>query len=595
MASIFFAARQTQNIPDGDRPQNIDDLEKSNATILGRFKALLADNKILRASKNGFQKLAEEFQAHVDEFVDLIKVQADHIQNLYRQIEKMPELIVEPAVKTVKEAALEGFKEITAYYESLRRNDKAEIQRLKDENDRKDRDHKDENDRKDRDHAEQIGRMEQQLRDSEQGRKDAEQSRDQSEQKRKDAEQKQSDAAKEHQAQLDRVNRDHNAEMEKATSENNTKLESVRTECDATIATMKAAHAEEIGAMAQKVDAANKSTSELKVAHAKEIDAMTHKVDAANKSISELKVAHDTEIGGITQKLEAANKKISEVKEAHGKEIGDMAQTLETANGHANDLLKTIETMTANHDSEVTRIRSEHKKEIEGISASQGAAVDDAVKALRAEHELELAKIEEFHDGDLFDLRDDHATDMAAKETEMKAGHEAAIEKLRKDHEAIVAEMQAQDSALRASHGEEISSLHDSWFKKVKQIAGELDDSQQARKRQSQQIVDLESASAEHAALQEEVAELKAALEFAQANPEAADKKKRPRKNRGVDAKAKGVESMSAEDRRQYISQEVGRRSQNGLIRFMDIDWAAVTDGLEGWNGAMIASLIDEA
>ena len=598
LASAYFAACQTCYVPDGYRLEEIDHSKKSNANILARFKALLA-------SKTGYQRLAETLQAQMDEIIayslDRIQVHADRAFYLSQLVETLPGMFMDLAKEALQEAV--------DLYESLRQQDKAEIQRLKDEvkrlkdeNDRKDRDHTDDNNRKDRQHAERIGQMEQQLRDSERGRNDAEQSRDKSEQSRKDTEQKQSDAAKEHQAELDRLNRSHNDKMEKATSENNTKLDSVKTECDASIAAMTAPHTKEIIAMTQKLDAANKSASEAEETHAKVIAAMTRKLDAANKKTSDAKEAHAQEIASMTAKLDAANKNTSEAIEAHAQEIENMAQTLETANGYANDLLKTIETMTANHDSEVTRIRSE-REEVEGISASQGAAVDDAVKALRAEHARAMES--------------------------QKAGQEAAIEKLRQDHDA---EMGAQGSALKASHSDEITSLHQHYYKKVVGTVEKLDDCEQAGKRQSQRIVDLESASADQiAALQQEVAELRAALEPARAAPEPAqadpedenppasggqgargadenpptgggqdtsgapDRKKRPRKHRGVDTKAKGPEGLDADDRRQYISQEVGRRSQNGLIRFTGVDWAAVTDGLDGWNGAMIECLIDEA
>ncbi|KAL8794621.1 MAG: hypothetical protein Q9195_002817 [Heterodermia aff. obscurata] len=71
-------------------------------------------------------------------------------------------------------------------------------------------------------------------------------------------------------------------------------------------------------------------------------------------------------------------------------------------------------------------------------------------------------------------------------------------------------------------------------------------------------------------------------------------KKKRARKHRGVDAKGSHPGGMSAEERPVWIKQEAARRSLKGRITY-EVEWKAVTEGLEGWNGFFIAVLIEEA
>lgn len=72
-------------------------------------------------------------------------------------------------------------------------------------------------------------------------------------------------------------------------------------------------------------------------------------------------------------------------------------------------------------------------------------------------------------------------------------------------------------------------------------------------------------------------------------------KKKRRRKARGPDRRGKNPEGMLVEERPVFLQQEAARRSKNGRISFMDIDWAEVTRDLNGWNGYYLGLLIEEA
>ena len=263
------------------------------------------------------------------------------------------------------------------------------------------------------------------------------------------------------------------------------------------------------------------------------------------------------------------------------------------------------------------------------------------IGALKTNHQMQVLDLISDHEGAITALKDDFATTTKTKEAKIKAVHEAAMEKA----------LNEQQTDLTARHSQELSTLRNELTEKVRTVVSELDDAQQEAEQQRQHLDNLDSEWQEHlneqlgkatAPLRQTIADLKAALALAQekarteetfegasaapstqglpedghsaetpldpkddgagseinvssAAGDAPNKKSRKRKSRAADKASKNPEGMSIEQRATFIAQEVGRRSQNGLITFKGIDWAAITDALEGWNGYHIGRLIEEA
>ena len=306
------------------------------------------------------------------------------------------------------------------------------------------------------------------------------------------------------------------------------------------------------------------------------------------------------------------------------------------------DHAKEMEQKDRDHAIEMNQKDRDH-----AIEMSQKAS-DHAneIGALKTNHQMQILDLISDHKGAVTALKDDFATTTKAKEAKIKAAHKAAMEKA----------LNEQQTDLTARHSQELSTLRNELTEKVRTVVSELDDAQQEAKQQRQHLDNLDSQWEEHlneqlgkatAPLRQTIADLKAAnlkaalalaqdkarteetFEEASAAPstqglpedghsaetpldpkddgagseinvssaagDAPNKKPRKRKSRAVDKASKNPEGMSIEQRATFIAQEVGRRSQNGLITFKGIDWAAITDALEGWNGYRIGRLIEEA
>ena len=315
------------------------------------------------------------------------------------------------------------------------------------------------------------------------------------------------------------------------------------------------------------------------------------------------------------------------------KDLDHAEQLKQKDRDHANEMNQ----KDSDHAIEMNQKDRDHANEMDQKDSDHAGKIG----ALENNHQMQIFELISDHKGAITALKDDFAATTKTKEAEIKAVHEAAMEKL----------LDNQQSELAAKHSRELSNLQQDLTEKVQTVVSELDDAQEKVKRQSQHLDNLDSDWQNHlneqlgkatAPLEQTIADLKAALDLAQdkarteetseetsAAPstqglpedghraetplgpkddgdgsemnvsstagDAPNKKSRKRKNRGVDKASKNPEGMSTEQRSIFIAQEVGRRSLNGFITFKGINWAAITDGLEGWNGYHIGRLIEEA
>lgn len=444
--------------------------------------------------------------------------------------------LLKDTVQKVTNDGIAQLYELADFYHSQSQQDREELQRLRDE--------------KARD-KEEIKRLK------------AEQDQDKKEIQR----------LREQQDRSDRVRSEDIATKDQQIQDGEQKLEDAKTKNEADIENLKQGHNEAL----RKANAENTT----------KVNALTARHEAR---ITSIRATHDN----VIAQLQTAQKKAARDHEAESKKAKA-------------DHEKAMADLVTKKDAEIAKVKSEGEASRE--RAAKGH--QDAIAQIRQGHQNTIAQMRQVH-------QDATAT--------ARQAHQDAITQLRQNHDS---EMQTQESDLTSKHREALKEANADAYKKLESVCGELDDAEQEVLRLRRELksegnahssvepsaeekLPQDSASVENrlssndgASAENPLAPLDGCGDAESVVPEeesalggsaqASGKKKRARKNRGVMARGKNPEGMSAEDRPLFIKQEAGNRSNNGRITFLDIDWAAVTKGLEGWNGYHIQCLIEEA
>ena len=461
-------AQDANELPEGFITMYKKDFDEYKA----RYKDLLVDKK-------WYERLLDRWQTQLDELgqsdepEDYWSGLIEGIKGSYHELYEKQRQFLKDTVKKVTEDALGVIQEVIDTYEAQKKRDKEEIQRLTDENNRKDRDHAEEIARKDRDHAKELARKDQHHTD-EMDRKDR--------QHEDEVAQYKADKARTltaHQESMAEKQRAHNAQMRSQKSD------------------LEAKHQEAITKANQDHDAQmDRQKSELTAKHSEELSSLRN-----NLTEKVLKVVNDLDDSEqkVKQQQQLLEDREAEWERHTAKEIADQTASL--------------------------------KKEIAELKAALKLAKDKA----STQEPGEEAPAGPSTQG----VREDSQPD--GDDSGTKSG-DVGGNPVDADPE------EESPSGGAGQNNPDGDSIVDEGESNISTRGGE-------RNRM----------------------------------------KKRTRKNRGADKKGKLLESLSAVDRRLFIQQEAGMRSHNGRITFLDIDWAALTDPLEGWNGWHIEYLIEQA
>ena len=481
--------------------------------------------------------------------------------------------LLKDTVRKVTDDGIAQLYELADFYRSQSQQDREELQRLRDEKARDKEEIKRLKAEQDQDKKE-IQRLREQQDRSDRVRSEDIATKDQQIQ---DGEQKLEDAKTKQEADIENLKQGHHEALRKANAENTTKVNALTARHEARITSIRASHDNVIAQL---------QTAQKKAARDHEAESKKAKADH-DKAMGDLVTKKDAEIAKVKSEGEASRERaakghqdaIAQIRQGHQNTIAQMRQAHQDATAHARQA----------HQDTITQLRQNHDSQMQTQESDLTSKHREALKEANADAYKKVEKVcGELDDAEQEVMRLRQEIERLKSEGIAHPSAGPSVEEVPQDGASV------DDPMAPREDGPSTGGLPQDGARAENPLGPTADEpsTQGSPKDGASAENPLESTAGGDA---ESVVPEEDSARALDGSAQASGKKKRARKNRGVMARGKNPEGMSAEDRPLFIKQEAGKRSNNGRITFLDVDWAAVTEGLEGWNGYHIQCLIEEA